>query len=178
MRRPPIRSWATSSRRTSGLERFRFSCSDCRSGIFFSNWLSGAVVQSRGWRAAFYVACVPGLLCGLLTLFIKEPMRGQAEQKGSRGSAGRSAAASGLALSAHPGNADHSLDYCVRRSAQFQHVRAQRFRAGPGQALLRSDRSEGGPCRRRDSGRRRSDRTARRRLDRRSPAARSRRTAA
>jgi MFS family permease len=50
-------------------------------GIFFSNWLSGAVVQSRGWRAAFFVACLPGLLCGLLTLFIKEPVRGQAERK-------------------------------------------------------------------------------------------------
>jgi MFS family permease len=50
-------------------------------GIFFSNWLSGAVVQSQGWRAAFFVACLPGLMCGVLTLFIKEPIRGQAEGK-------------------------------------------------------------------------------------------------
>ena len=50
-------------------------------GIFFSNWLSGTVVQSQGWRAAFFVACIPGLLCGVLTLFIKEPVRGQAERK-------------------------------------------------------------------------------------------------
>lgn len=50
-------------------------------GIFFSNWLSGTIVQSSGWRAAFYVACVPGLLCGLLTLFVREPVRGQSERK-------------------------------------------------------------------------------------------------
>jgi MFS family permease len=50
-------------------------------GIFFSNWLSGTVVQRFDWRAAFYVACIPGLLCGVLTLFIKEPVRGQAEAK-------------------------------------------------------------------------------------------------
>jgi MFS family permease len=50
-------------------------------GIFCSNWLSGVIVQLQGWRAAFYVACVPGLICGLLTLFLKEPVRGQAERK-------------------------------------------------------------------------------------------------
>ncbi len=50
-------------------------------GIFFSNWLSGAIVQLSSWRTAFFVACVPGLLCGLLTLFIREPERGQAERK-------------------------------------------------------------------------------------------------
>jgi MFS family permease len=48
-------------------------------GIFFSNWLSGMIVQSSGWRMAFYVACVPGLICGLCTLFIREPERGQTE---------------------------------------------------------------------------------------------------
>jgi MFS family permease len=50
-------------------------------GIFFSNWLSGTIVQFSGWRTAFYVACIPGLFCGLLTLFIREPQRGQAERK-------------------------------------------------------------------------------------------------
>src|SRR5580698_7003274 len=50
-------------------------------GIFFSNWLSGTIVQFSGWRTAFYVACIPGLFCGVLTLFIKEPVRGQAERK-------------------------------------------------------------------------------------------------
>jgi len=51
-------------------------------GIFFSNWLSGTIVQWAGWRTAFYVACVPGLLCGLLTLLIREPKRGQSERNG------------------------------------------------------------------------------------------------
>jgi MFS family permease len=32
-----------------------------------------------GWRAAFYVALIPGLLCGLGALFIKEPERGATE---------------------------------------------------------------------------------------------------
>jgi MFS family permease len=54
-------------------------------GIFFSNWLSGTIVHASaspsGWRNAFYVACLPGLLCGLLTLFIREPQRGQSENK-------------------------------------------------------------------------------------------------
>lgn len=50
-------------------------------GIFLSNWISGALVQSVGWRSAFYVACIPGLFCGLLTLFIREPQRGQSESK-------------------------------------------------------------------------------------------------
>jgi MFS family permease len=52
-------------------------------GIFFSNWLSGTIVHASaspsGWRNAFYVACLPGLACGLLTLFIREPQRGQSE---------------------------------------------------------------------------------------------------
>jgi MFS family permease len=49
-------------------------------GIFFSNLLSGSIAQSSlGWRAAFYVACIPGLLCGVLTFFIREPGRGQSE---------------------------------------------------------------------------------------------------
>jgi MFS family permease len=54
-------------------------------GIFFSNWLSGTIVHQSatgsGWRNAFYVACLPGLACGLLTLFIREPQRGQSELK-------------------------------------------------------------------------------------------------
>ena len=50
-------------------------------GIFLSNWLSGTITQFSGWRTAFYVACVPGLFCAVLTLFIREPQRGQAERK-------------------------------------------------------------------------------------------------
>jgi MFS family permease len=50
-------------------------------GIFFSNLLSGMILHRSGWRAAFFIACVPGLLCALLTLFIREPERGQAERK-------------------------------------------------------------------------------------------------
>jgi MFS family permease len=50
-------------------------------GIFFSNWLSGTISQFSGWRTAFYVACIPGLICAVLTLFIREPQRGEAERR-------------------------------------------------------------------------------------------------
>ena len=105
-------------------------------GIFFSNWLSGSIVHHSGWRAAFYVACVPGLLCGLLTLFIKEPMRpGRPEGPGNGGLT--HATTAGVSVSPHPRHADHRLDRGFRRTSQLQYVRAQRFCAGPVDALLR-----------------------------------------
>src|SRR6202451_1151370 len=52
-------------------------------GIFLSNAVSGWLTQQYSWRAAFYVACIPGLLCAVLVLFIREPARGSAEHDGS-----------------------------------------------------------------------------------------------
>jgi MFS family permease len=40
---------------------------------------SGMLARAFTWRAAFYVALIPGLLCGLGALFIKEPKRGATE---------------------------------------------------------------------------------------------------
>src|SRR5579872_4569838 len=37
-------------------------------GIFLSSAISGAVAQRAGWRAAFYIACLPGLVCAAATL--------------------------------------------------------------------------------------------------------------
>ena len=48
-------------------------------GLALSFAVSGAVAKSYGWRAAFFVAGIPGLLCVLALFFIKEPVRGAAE---------------------------------------------------------------------------------------------------
>jgi predicted MFS family arabinose efflux permease len=48
-------------------------------GLFAAYLLSGVIGQAWGWRAAFFVACVPGLILATLVLFIKEPSRGAAD---------------------------------------------------------------------------------------------------
>jgi MFS family permease len=48
-------------------------------GLFLSYWLSGRIAHAYGWRAAFYLACLPGLVLALLALGIREPQRGAAE---------------------------------------------------------------------------------------------------
>jgi MFS family permease len=41
--------------------------------------VSGWVAKNYGWRTAFLVAGLPGILCVLLVLFVKEPARGAVE---------------------------------------------------------------------------------------------------
>ena len=48
-------------------------------GIALSFAVSGTIARSYGWRLAFYVAGIPGLLCALAVLLIREPVRGAAE---------------------------------------------------------------------------------------------------
>ena len=48
-------------------------------GLFASYVLSGIIGAAWGWRAAFFIACVPGLILAGLTLLIREPARGGAE---------------------------------------------------------------------------------------------------
>jgi MFS family permease len=48
-------------------------------GVALSFAVSGTIARSYGWRPAFYVAGIPGLLCALAVLFIREPQRGAAE---------------------------------------------------------------------------------------------------
>jgi MFS family permease len=48
-------------------------------GLALSFAVSGAVAKTYGWRAAFLVAGLPGLLCVLLVLLIREPARGAVE---------------------------------------------------------------------------------------------------
>jgi predicted MFS family arabinose efflux permease len=48
-------------------------------GIALSYLVSGYVARAWGWRAAFYVAGLPGLLCAAAMLLVREPPRGQTE---------------------------------------------------------------------------------------------------
>ena len=52
-------------------------------GIFLSTTVSGWLAQHASWRTAFYIACIPGLLCGAATLFMLEPKRGGSEHEHS-----------------------------------------------------------------------------------------------
>jgi len=45
-------------------------------GIFLAYISAGAIGAKFGWRAAFWFACVPGLILALLALRIPEPVRG------------------------------------------------------------------------------------------------------
>jgi MFS family permease len=48
-------------------------------GLGLANGAGGWILQNWGWRNAFYVAAVPGLLCAVLALLMREPARGMAE---------------------------------------------------------------------------------------------------
>jgi MFS family permease len=48
-------------------------------GLALSFFVSGAVAQHHGWRSAFFVAGIPGLLLAVAVLFIVDPVRGSAE---------------------------------------------------------------------------------------------------
>ncbi len=48
-------------------------------GIALSFAVSGTVAQAYGWRAAFFVAGIPGIILALAALFIREPIRGASE---------------------------------------------------------------------------------------------------
>lgn len=48
-------------------------------GVALSFAVSGTIAKEYGWRAAFFVAGIPGILCTIAVLFIHEPNRGAAE---------------------------------------------------------------------------------------------------
>jgi MFS family permease len=48
-------------------------------GLGLANGAGGWILQNWGWRNAFYVAAVPGLLCAGLALLMREPRRGMTE---------------------------------------------------------------------------------------------------
>jgi predicted MFS family arabinose efflux permease len=48
-------------------------------GLGLANGAGGWILQNWGWRNAFYVAAIPGLLCAVLALWMHEPARGMVE---------------------------------------------------------------------------------------------------
>jgi predicted MFS family arabinose efflux permease len=48
-------------------------------GLALAYFLSGIIGEALGWRAAFLLACIPGLVMGALILLVPEPMRGAAD---------------------------------------------------------------------------------------------------
>lgn len=48
-------------------------------GMFLSFLISGRIAHAHGWRAAFYLACLPGLLLAVLALWLPEPKHGSSE---------------------------------------------------------------------------------------------------
>jgi MFS family permease len=48
-------------------------------GLALSYAVSASIAQAWGWRAAFFVAGAPGLLCAAAALWIHEPARGMSE---------------------------------------------------------------------------------------------------
>jgi MFS family permease len=48
-------------------------------GLFASYLLSGVIAEAWGWRAAFFIACVPGLILAVLALRMREPARGASD---------------------------------------------------------------------------------------------------
>jgi len=48
-------------------------------GLGLANGAGGWILQNWGWRNAFYVAAVPGILCALAALMMREPARGTRE---------------------------------------------------------------------------------------------------
>lgn len=50
-------------------------------GIALSFAVSGTIAKNYGWRWAFFVAGIPGILCAIAVLFIREPKRGASESQ-------------------------------------------------------------------------------------------------
>ncbi len=48
-------------------------------GVALSFAVSGTVAKEFGWRYAFFVAGIPGVLCAVAVLFVREPVRGASE---------------------------------------------------------------------------------------------------
>ncbi|HZR24616.1 MAG TPA: MFS transporter [Vicinamibacterales bacterium] len=48
-------------------------------GLGFANGAGGWIAQNWGWRNAFYFAAIPGILCAIAAMFVREPPRGTLE---------------------------------------------------------------------------------------------------
>ncbi len=50
-------------------------------GIALAYLVSSFIAHAWGWRAAFFVAGIPGIICAIAAMFIDEPARGMAEAR-------------------------------------------------------------------------------------------------
>jgi predicted MFS family arabinose efflux permease len=48
-------------------------------GVALSYAISSRIAYSYGWRAAFFLAGIPGIICAIAVLFVREPKRGATE---------------------------------------------------------------------------------------------------
>jgi len=48
-------------------------------GLGLANGAGGWILQNWGWRNAFYLAAIPGILCAVAALMMREPSRGMKE---------------------------------------------------------------------------------------------------
>ncbi len=83
-------------------------------GVALSYLVSSQVAAKYGWRWAFVVAGVPGLLCTLAALFVREPARGANETTHRRHANTRR-----LAVPPGSRHAHAVLDHCLRRITQL-----------------------------------------------------------
>ena len=132
-------------------------------GLGLANGAGGWILQNWGWRNAFYVAAVPGILCAVAAL-----MHARAAARHARGARGRRPPPPRQSVSARAVDSDDAVDHRVGGAAQLQHVRARRVRRAVPRPLSPHD------VPRRRLGRRRRLRVLRhRRADRRRMAGRS-----
>ena len=79
-------------------------------GLALSYLVSSQIAASYGWRQAFFVAGVPGLLCALGALALREPARGATEIHKDVGARKREGSPYLLVLD----HADNGLDHPLR----------------------------------------------------------------
>ena len=127
-------------------------------GIALSFAVSGAVAKQYGWRAAFLVAGIPGLILAAASLFIREPERGSSDKAGIdktsfSGSPFRKIVASPTmrwliisgaihnfslyALSFFPDTASHSIPQAGYSAGKLRRDGDQRFAYDPGPSSRR-----------------------------------------
>ena len=103
-------------------------------GLFAAYMLSGNIAKAWGWRAAFFIACIPGLILAALALFIT-----RAEARGDRGAAPRRHEG---AVSNRTGHRHDLVDHPVGDHVQLQRLRGEHFSDGVPAALPRTRHRE------------------------------------
>ena len=99
-------------------------------GLGLANGAGGWILQNWGWRNAFYVAAVPGVLCAIAAWAMHEPRAARSRRTPSA-SGGATAIPFMLVLSIPT----MLWIIAVGRAAQLQHVRARRVRRAVSGAL-------------------------------------------